>query len=105
MAFTINTSAVVQVLLLLLTSTNHGQAFVPIAQTQRTSTVPFSTATRVVVQRMASLPSQEESAKALTEYMTKAHEEKLKAVKAAEEKKQAEIEVRLRFPRSNDRVI
>jgi len=30
----------------------------------------------------------------LTEYMTKAHEEKLKAVGAAEAKKNAEIEVR-----------
>jgi hypothetical protein len=30
----------------------------------------------------------------LTEYMAKAHEEKLKAVKVAEEKKEAEIQVR-----------
>jgi hypothetical protein len=42
-----------------------------------------------------SLPSPEESAKALTDYMAKAHEEKLKAVQAAEEKKQAEIDVSL----------
>jgi hypothetical protein len=97
MSYIIHTAVVLQVLLL-LTSTNHCQAFVPLSQPQRTSIAPFSTATRVVVQRLASIPSHEESAKALTEYMTKAHEEKLRAVKAAEEKKQAEIEVRLGFP-------
>ena len=51
-------------------------------------------------QRLASLalaaatPTPEESAKVLTDYMAKAHEEKLTAIKAAEDKKQSEIEVR-----------
>lgn len=35
-------------------------------------------------------------ASALTEYMAKAHEDKLKAIKEAEEKKNVEIEVRER---------
>eukprot|EP00548_Thalassiothrix_antarctica_P015990 CAMPEP_0194168776 /NCGR_PEP_ID=MMETSP0154-20130528/3603_1 /TAXON_ID=1049557 /ORGANISM="Thalassiothrix antarctica, Strain L6-D1" /LENGTH=123 /DNA_ID=CAMNT_0038879967 /DNA_START=132 /DNA_END=503 /DNA_ORIENTATION=+ len=39
-----------------------------------------------------SLPSPEESAQALTEFMVKSHTEKLKAIKAIEEQKQAEIE-------------
>jgi len=43
---------------------------------------------------MAKLPTPEESAKQLTEYMAKAHEEKLKAVAAAESKSQARIQVR-----------
>ena len=34
---------------------------------------------------------------ALTDYMAKAHEEKLKAVQMAEQKKEAEIQVRLRI--------
>ena len=37
--------------------------------------------------------SAEDSAKALTDYMVKSHEEKLRAVKAAEEKKELEIKV------------
>eukprot|EP00559_Dactyliosolen_fragilissimus_P005515 CAMPEP_0184871504 /NCGR_PEP_ID=MMETSP0580-20130426/40755_1 /TAXON_ID=1118495 /ORGANISM="Dactyliosolen fragilissimus" /LENGTH=197 /DNA_ID=CAMNT_0027374169 /DNA_START=34 /DNA_END=627 /DNA_ORIENTATION=+ len=41
---------------------------------------------------MAKLPTPEESAKQLTEYMAKAHEEKLKAVAAAESKSQARIQ-------------
>jgi hypothetical protein len=41
----------------------------------------------------ATLPTPEESAKALTDYMAKAHEAKLAAVKQAEAKKQAEIDV------------
>jgi lipoate-protein ligase A len=89
MVYFIHTHTAVVHVLLLLTSTGH--AFVPVLQTQRAHTVPFSTVARV--QPLASIPSHEESAKALTDYMTKAHEEKLKAVKAAEEKNQAEIEV------------
>lgn len=38
------------------------------------------------------IPTPEESAQALTDYMAKSHEEKLKAVKAAEEKSKTEIE-------------
>jgi hypothetical protein len=41
------------------------------------------------------LPSPEESAKQLTEYMAKSHEEKLRAVREAEQKKEAEIQVRV----------
>jgi hypothetical protein len=41
----------------------------------------------------AALPTPEESAQVLTNYMAKAHEEKLKAIKDAEAKKQAEIDV------------
>jgi hypothetical protein len=40
------------------------------------------------------LPSAEESAKALSDYMAKSHEDKLRAVKDAEAKKNAEIQVR-----------
>lgn len=64
---------------LLLSSTVN--AFAPAVQ-QRTVTQRWST------------PTAEQSAKAMTDYMTKAHEEKLKAVKAAEQQKQGEIEVR-----------
>ena len=39
-------------------------------------------------------PSSEDSAKAFTEYMAKSHEEKLKALKDLEEKKNNDIEVR-----------
>lgn len=39
------------------------------------------------------LPSPSESAKALTDYMAKAHEEKLKALKELEKKKDSEIKV------------
>ena len=41
---------------------------------------------------LMAIPTPEESAKALSEYMAKSHVEKLKAVKIAEEKKNAEIE-------------
>ena len=41
----------------------------------------------------ASLPSPEESAKALSDYMAKSHEDKLRAIKAVEDKKNAEIKV------------
>ena len=44
---------------------------------------------------MASVPSAEESAKALSDYMAKSHEDKLRAVKAAEDKKNSEIQVSL----------
>ena len=71
------------IILLLLGNTVH--AFVPAQQR--------SAAMTAVQPLRASLPNPEESARVLTEYMAKAHEEKLKAVKAAEEKKQAEIEV------------
>jgi len=40
-----------------------------------------------------SLPSAEESAQALSDYMVKSHTEKLKAIKVVEEQKQAEIEI------------
>ena len=40
------------------------------------------------------LPTAEESAKALSDYMAKSHEDKLRAVKDAETKKNAEIQVR-----------
>ena len=40
------------------------------------------------------LPTAEESAKALSDYMAKSHEDKLRAVKDAESKKNAEIQVR-----------
>mmetsp|Transcript_31313 Transcript_31313/g.63636 ORF Transcript_31313/g.63636 Transcript_31313/m.63636 type:complete len:142 (+) Transcript_31313:248-673(+) len=46
---------------------------------------------------MAALPSAEESAKALSEYMAKSHEDKLRAVKDAEDKKKAEIQVSCRY--------
>lgn len=42
---------------------------------------------------MAALPSPEESSKALSEYMAKSHEEKLRAVREVEMKKNEEIEV------------
>lgn len=48
---------------------------------------------------MAALPSSEESAKALSDYMAKSHEDKLRAVKAAEDKKNAEIQVSLKLAR------
>jgi len=41
----------------------------------------------------ATLPSPEDSAKALTDYMAKSHEEKLKAIKTVEDKKNQEIKV------------
>lgn len=41
------------------------------------------------------LPTAEESAKALSDYMAKSHEDKLRAVKDAETKKNAEIQVRV----------
>lgn len=40
------------------------------------------------------VPTPEESAKALSDYMAKSHEEKLKAVKAVEQAKESEIKVR-----------
>lgn len=40
------------------------------------------------------IPTAEESAKALTEYMAKSHQEKLKALKTMEDQKNAEIKVR-----------
>ena len=43
------------------------------------------------------LPSAEESAKALSDYMAKSHEDKLRAVKDAESKKTAEIQVSKRI--------
>ena len=43
------------------------------------------------------LPSAEESAKALSDYMAKSHEDKLRAVKDAESKKNAEIQVSKRM--------
>jgi hypothetical protein len=76
----VNTATII---LLLVGSTVH--AFVP--------TQPRSATITAAQSLRASLPNAEESAKVLTDYMTKAHEEKLKAVKAAEDKKQAEIEV------------
>ena len=45
---------------------------------------------------MVTLPTAEESAKALSEYMAKAHEDKLRAVKEAEAKSKERIEVSLR---------
>lgn len=47
-----------------------------------------------VTQAWATLPTPEESAKALTDYMAKAHEEKIKQIKLVEAKKDAEIKVR-----------
>jgi hypothetical protein len=70
--------------LLLLLAAAPSQAFMPASSGQRMSTTA----------RWMSAPSPEESAKALQDYMSKSHEEKLKAVKAAEQKSQAEIEVR-----------
>mmetsp|Transcript_23817 Transcript_23817/g.36738 ORF Transcript_23817/g.36738 Transcript_23817/m.36738 type:complete len:371 (+) Transcript_23817:63-1175(+) len=53
-------------------------------------TVPSS---RTAAQsRLYALPTPEESAKALSDYMAKSHEEKIKAIAAAESKKDAEIE-------------
>ena len=40
------------------------------------------------------LPTPEESAKALSDYMAKSHENKLNAIKEVEDKKNAEIQVR-----------
>lgn len=71
-------------LLLLLSS---AEAFAP-ALPQRSAAATTTTA------QWMSAPTAEESAQALTNYMTKSHEEKLKAVKAAELKSQSEIEVR-----------
>ena len=42
---------------------------------------------------MAALPSPEESAKAMSDYMAKSHEDKLRAVKAAEDKSASTIKV------------
>lgn len=43
--------------------------------------------------QLSALPTPEESAKALSDYMAKAHEEKLRAVKEAEAKRDAEVQV------------
>ena len=43
------------------------------------------------------IPTAEESAKALSDYMAKSHEDKLRAVKDAESKKTAEIQVSKRI--------
>ena len=43
---------------------------------------------------LTALPTPEESAQALTDYMARAHEEKLRAVAAAEATYKARIEVR-----------
>ena len=42
---------------------------------------------------MSTVPTPEESAKQLTEYMAKAHEEKIRAVSAAEAKNKSRIQV------------
>jgi hypothetical protein len=69
--------------LLLLLAAAPSQAFMPASSRQASTTA-----------RWMSAPTAEESAKALQDYMSKSHEEKLKAVKAAELKSQTEIEVR-----------
>lgn len=46
--------------------------------------------------RMSNLPSPEESAAALTDFMAKAHEEKLRAMKQTENQFKARIEVCIR---------
>eukprot|EP00547_Thalassionema_nitzschioides_P002374 CAMPEP_0194198924 /NCGR_PEP_ID=MMETSP0156-20130528/129_1 /TAXON_ID=33649 /ORGANISM="Thalassionema nitzschioides, Strain L26-B" /LENGTH=305 /DNA_ID=CAMNT_0038923753 /DNA_START=30 /DNA_END=947 /DNA_ORIENTATION=+ len=57
----------------------------------------FCTSTRRVTGRntpfaLHAIPSAEESAKALSDYMAKSHEEKLKAVKTVEKQKESEIQ-------------
>ena len=77
-------ASLVPVLLLVLVK--NSSAFVSPSSTRKIiSTVTIAT--------LHALPSPEESAKALSDYMAKAHEEKLKAIKDAEAKKQTEIEV------------
>ena len=71
---------------LLLVIAKNSNAFVSPSGTRKiTTTAPIAT--------LHALPTPEESAKALSDYMAKAHEEKLKAIKDAEAKKQTEIEV------------
>jgi len=55
-----------------------------------TSFSPSSTTTTAIY--VANMPSPEDSAKALTEYMAKSHAEKLKAIKIVEDKSKAEID-------------
>jgi hypothetical protein len=66
----------------------HAEGFV-VPQNQK---MPFSTTTRCMA-----LPTPEESAQALSNYMAKSHEEKLRAVKEVEAKTGAEIKVRTFF--------
>lgn len=75
--------------ILVLGVVSTSNAFLPASPSAPRVVVTSTTTTRLA----AALPSPEESAKALTDYMAKAHEEKLKAVKAAEDAKNAEIQV------------
>ena len=74
--------------ILVLGVVSTSNAFLPASPSAPRVVVTSTTGTH-----LAALPSPEESAKALTDYMAKAHEEKLKAVKAAEDAKNAEIQV------------
>merc|ERR1719329_1142839 len=68
-------------LLLFLLGSEYSDAFIP-------SNIAFSSGSSLAA---APLPSPENSAKALTDYMVKAHEEKLKLVKEIEMKKDSEL--------------
>jgi len=70
-------------LLLFLLGSEYSDAFIP-------SNIAFSSGSSLAA---APLPSPENSAKALTDYMVKAHEEKLKLVKEIEMKKDSELKV------------
>eukprot|EP00978_Attheya_sp_CCMP212_P001783 scaffold3673_cov44-Attheya_sp.AAC.1 len=65
-----------------LLAAEHAEGFVVVPQKQ----MPSSSTTRCMA-----LPTPEESAQALSNYMAKSHEEKLRAVKEVEDKKAAEI--------------
>jgi hypothetical protein len=67
-----------------LLAAEHAEGFVGVRHS-----MPSTSTTRCMA-----LPTPEESAKALSEYMAKSHEEKLRAVKEVEDKKAAEIKVR-----------
>jgi len=77
-------------LLLLLGQLNVSYGFVCNNNGHRISTANSFDINRQV--QCWALPTAEESAQALTDYMAKSHEEKLKAVKVAEEKSKTEIE-------------
>ena len=57
------------------------------------SSLSPSSTTTTAIYLAVDLPSPEDSAKALTEYMAKSHAEKLKAIKIVEDKSKAEIDV------------
>jgi len=56
------------------------------------SSLSPSSTTTTAIYLAVDLPSPEDSAKALTEYMAKSHAEKLKAIKIVEDKSKAEID-------------